>query len=123
MTISINVNTWAELEDLCRAVLQNEKAEAVKAAAEVVAPQPEQKSVKPEQKEEVPEQKSTKAEQIPKKASVSMDDIKRRALALMDAGKQPELEKLLRNYGVLSIPELEADPVKMAAFAADLEAM
>lgn len=122
MTISINVSTWAELEDLCRAVLQNEKTEAVKAAAEVVAPQPEQKSVKPEQKEEIPETVKAVSAVVEMKAP-SMDDIKRRALSLMDAGRQPELEMLLKRYGVQSLPELEADPVKLAAFAADLEAM
>lgn len=132
MTISINVNTWDELEALAKAVLHSGAGpETVKAVSAVVGKpakaQPQSTKPEPaaaEQKPAAAQSQSTKPAPAPeKKASVSMDDIKRRALALMDAGKQPELEKLLRNYGVLSIPELEADPVKMAAFAADLEAM
>ncbi len=128
MTISINVSTWDELEALARAVLHSGAGpETVKAVSAVMEkPVTKSQSTKPEpaaaeQKPAAVQSQSTKP--VPEKKVPSMDDIKRRALALMDAGKQPELEKLLRNYGVLSIPELEADPVKMAAFAADLEAM
>ena len=132
MTISINVSTWDELEALARAVLHSgagpETVKAVSAVMEKPA-KAQPQSTKPESAaaEQKPAAAQTQqAKPVPaveKKASVSMDDIKRKALSLMDAGRQPELEMLLRRYGVQSLPELEADPVKLAAFAADLEAM
>ena len=129
MTISINVSTWDELEALARAVLHSgagpETVKAVSAVVEKPA-KAEAQSTKPEPA--AAEQKPVKAEvqstkPAPEKKVPSMDDIKRRALSLMDAGRQPELEMLLKRYGVQSLPELEADPTKLAAFAADLEAM
>ena len=129
MTISINVSTWDELEALARAVLHSgagpETVKAVSAVVEKPAKaQPQSTKPEPAAKEQKPaaaQSQSTKP--APEKKVPSMDDIKRRALSLMDAGRQPELEMLLKRYGVQSLPELEADPVKLAAFAADLEAM
>ena len=131
MTISINVSTWDELEALAKAVLHSgagpETVKAVSAVMEKPAKtQPQSTKPEPaaaEQKPAAAQSQSTKPAPAPEKKVPSMDDIKRRALSLMDAGRQPELEQLLKRYGVQSLPELEADPVKLAAFAADLEAM
>lgn len=130
MTISINVSTWDELEALARAVLHSGAGpETVKAVSAVMEkPVTKSQSTKPEpaaaeQKPAAAQTQVAKPAPVPEKKVPSMDDIKRRALSLMDAGRQPELEMLLKHYGVQSLPELEADPTKLAAFAADLEAM
>ncbi|MBQ6371223.1 MAG: hypothetical protein IJJ21_06565 [Firmicutes bacterium] len=131
MTISINVSTWDELEALARAVLHSgagpETVKAVSAVVEKPA-KAQSQSTKPEpaateQKPAAAQSQQAKPAPAPEKKTPSMDDIKRRALSLMDAGRQPELEMLLKRYGVQSLPELEADQTKLAAFAADLEAM
>lgn len=129
MMISINVSTWDELEALARAVLHSGAGpETVKAVSAVMekpsAAQSQSTKTEPAAAEQKPAAvQSQGAKPVPEKKAPSMDDIKRRALSLMDAGRQPELEMLLKRYGVQSLPELEADPTKLAAFAADLEAM
>ena len=48
-------------------------------------------------------------------------DIQKKAIQLMDAGKQDQLQALLTKYNVPALPSLGDD--QLAAFMADLEAM
>lgn len=41
-------------------------------------------------------------------ASYTQDDLAKAAITLMDSGRQAELQKLLQNFGVASLPELPA---------------
>lgn len=50
--------------------------------------------------------------------SYSIDDLSRAAVALMDAGKQPELLSLLQEFGVEAIPQLPKE--RYGAFATAL---
>lgn len=101
---------------------------------------------KAEKKETKAEQKEAKAEQKVKEASapvmpapaqepaaaaapaapatvraVTKQEVQAKAIALMDAGKQAELQALLKKYGVPALPSIPDE--QLAAFYADLEVL
>ena len=53
--------------------------------------------------------------------TVSRQDVQTKAIALMDAGKQTQLQALLMKYGVPALPSIPED--QLAAFMADLEVL
>jgi len=55
------------------------------------------------------------------KRTVTRQEIQGKAIALMDAGKQDQLQALLTKYGVPALPSIPED--QLAAFMADLEAV
>ena len=57
----------------------------------------------------------------PAAKKVTRTDVQAKAIALMDAGKQTELQALLQKYGVPALPSVPED--KLAAFLADMEAI
>ena len=65
--------------------------------------------------EQQSEQKTFKA--------VTFEEVTQAAIKKMDAGKQTELRALLQKYGVQALPELKAQPEKLATFYADLEVL
>ena len=99
----------------------------------------EQKEVKTEQKEVKTEQKAEEASapvmpapaQEPAAAAapaapatvktVTKQEVQAKAIAQMDAGKQAELQALLKKYGVPALPSIPDD--QLAAFYADLEVL
>lgn len=54
-------------------------------------------------------------------AAYTLDDLARAAMALMDAGRQPELQQLLGKFGVESLPQLPKE--HYGAFATELRGM
>lgn len=54
-------------------------------------------------------------------ASYTQDDLAKAAITLMDSGRQAELQKLLQNFGVASLPELPA--ARYGEFATVLRTM
>lgn len=52
---------------------------------------------------------------------VTRQDVQTKAIALMDAGKQEQLQGLLRKYNAPALPSIPED--QLAAFMADLEAL
>lgn len=53
--------------------------------------------------------------------TVSRQDVQTKAIALMDAGKQTQLQALLMKYNVPALPSIPED--QLAAFMADLEVL
>lgn len=53
--------------------------------------------------------------------AVTRQDVQTKAIALMDAGKQTQLQALLMKYGVPALPSIPED--QLAAFMADLEVL
>ena len=98
-----------------------------------------QNTAKAEQKEAKAEQKAeeTSASVMPAPAqepaaaaapaapatvkTVTKQEVQAKAIALMDAGKQAELQALLKKYGVPALPSIPDD--QLAAFYADLEVL
>ena len=99
----------------------------------------EKKETKAEQKEAKAEQKAEETSapvmpapaQEPAKAAVpaapatvktvTKQEVQAKAIAQMDAGKQAELQALLKKYGVPALPSVPDD--QLAAFYADLEVL
>lgn len=52
---------------------------------------------------------------------VTMAQVTEKAISLMDAGKQTQLQTLLAKYGVMGLPQLPEE--KLAEFYADLEVL
>lgn len=52
---------------------------------------------------------------------VTMAQVTEKAISLMDAGKQTQLQMLLAKYGVMGLPQLPEE--KLAEFYADLEVL
>lgn len=57
----------------------------------------------------------------PTKPAATRQAVQAKAIALMDAGKQDQLQALLVKYGVPALPSIPED--RLSAFMADLEAM
>ena len=53
--------------------------------------------------------------------TVTKQEVQAKAIAQMDAGKQAELQALLKKYGVPALPSIPDD--QLAAFYADLEVL
>ena len=61
-------------------------------------------------------------ESLPRDApAVTRQAVQTKAIALMDAGKQEQLQALLKKYNVPALPSIPED--QLAAFMADLEAV
>ena len=53
--------------------------------------------------------------------AVSYEMVQQRAIVLVQAQKQKELQGLLQKHGLQALPELKAAPEKLAAFYKDME--
>lgn len=79
--------------------------------------QPQQTAGVPQQAQTVQPQQTVQTTQ----ATYTLDDLARAAMALMDAGRQPELQQLLGKFGVESLPQLPKE--HYGAFATELRGM
>lgn len=119
--IKLECNTWEELENLARKVLGIKPAADASQITRVVRPailEPVTTPLAP-----IPDPVPTPAP-APAPApvkTVTRQDVQAKAIQLMDAGKQDQLQQLLTKYGVPALPSVPDD--KLAAFMADLEAM
>ena len=95
----------------------NRFLEGVIKAPETVAKAPETVAKAPAV---VPVTREPEATPAPVK-SITKQDVQTKAIALMDAGKQAQLQALLAKYNVPALPSLKDD--QLAAFYADLEVL
>ena len=104
--IRIECNTWEELVEICQKITGVTVVEAPE--AKVPMPEPVQPAV-----EKTPETVAT--------AKVTRQEVQAKAIALMDAKKQDQLQALLQKYGVPALPSIPEE--RLAAFMADMEAI
>ena len=133
MQILIKAESIEELSQVLESIkVTPAKAEQNTAKAEKNAAKAEQKEAKAEQKAE-----ETSALVMPAPAqdpaaaavpaapatvkTVTKQEVQAKAIAQMDAGKQAELQALLKKYGVPALPSVPDD--QLAAFYADLEVL
>lgn len=120
--IRIECNTWEELEDLARKILgtipsgtgqimQVVQPAILEPVTTPLAPIPDPDPVPAPAPAPTPAPVKT----------VTRQDVQTKAIQLMDAGKQDQLQQLLTKYGVPALPSVPDD--KLAAFMADLEAL
>ena len=114
MEIVITLNSIEEMEQFVKQMsAKTDKTEteyATTTPAIVAAPI---NTPKPVQEQPAP--------QAAPKRTVTRQEIQGKAIALMDAGKQDQLQALLTKYGVQALPSIPED--RLAAFMADLEAV
>ena len=128
MKITAEFNSLEEMYGFCEEVTGGKeskpaKAKKVKAAEPAPEPAP---AVKPEsisapESAAVPEEKPA-----PSEKKITLQDVTAKAIPLIDAGRQGDLQALLTKYGVPALPSLMnlPDPEKrLAEFLKDLEAL
>ena len=118
MKINLEFTTFEEMEAFARQILGNPN----RTQAAAPAPMPQMTSAAattgpvPAPAAPVP----APAAPAPVKA-VSRQEVQTKAIALMDAGKQGQLQALLMKYNVPALPSIPED--QLAAFMADLEVL
>lgn len=133
MQIVITLESVEELNQFMENMkITSANAKQNTAKAEKNAAKAEQKEVKTEQKAEeasasvmpAPAQEPAKAAVPAAPATVktvTKQEVQAKAIAQMDAGKQTELQALLKKYGVPALPSIPDE--QLAAFYADLEVL
>ena len=118
--IKIKFDTWEELKEFAKKIVAEAPktvAEAPKTVAEAATPAPAPAPAPDPAPAPAPEPASAPA---PKK--VTKQDVQAKAIQLMDAGRQDELQALLAKYNVPALPSL-VDEQQLARFMADMEAL
>lgn len=120
MKITVELNTVEEMEQFLEAWKAKKEP---KQEGFDLKPMPMTESITPavvqtETPAPAPEPEPEKTEK-----TVSIEDVTKAAVKLMDAGRQDDLRQLLVKYGVQALPELKDKPDKLAAFYAELEVM
>ena len=120
MKITVELNTVEEMERFLEAwkAKKEPKQEGIE-----LAPMPMMEPAAPKQQYEKPEAPQPAPEPEKTVRAVSIEDVTKAAVKLMDAGRQDDLRQLLVKYGVQALPELKDKPDKLAAFYAELEVM
>lgn len=124
MQIVITLNSAEELNQFLKTMKYTETEQNTAKA--------EQNTAKAELKEELPfvpdmpapepQMSSASATTGPAPAkTVTRQEVQAKAIALMDAGKQQQLQALLMKYNVPALPSIQDD--QLAAFYADLEVL
>ena len=113
--IRIECNTWEELVEICQKITGVTVVEAPE--AKVPMPEPVQPAVA-----KTPETVATALASVPvSEKKVTRQEVQAKAIALMDAKKQEQLQALLQKYGVPALPSIPEE--RLAAFMADMEAI
>ena len=134
--IRIECNTWEELTEIAHKIIsaagaasEQQEVPSKQRIMSVVTPaviEPVKTPLAPipDVAEEVPFEELPKPEPAPAPAparTVTRQEVQAKAIALMDAKKQDQLQALLKKYNVPALPSIPED--QLAAFMADLEAM
>lgn len=117
--IRLECNTWEELIELIGTILNTETAKNDKKLQKT-----DRNEQKPAETVANTAPAPTPAAPVPANAApkaVTRQDVQVKAIALMDAGKQAQLQALLVKYGVPALPALPED--RLADFMADLGAV
>ena len=123
MQIVITLNSNEELMKFLSATNRNktEGAPAPVAAFDLPAEAPAVKQApEPEPASEPEPTPEPEPEPAPAQ-TVTRQDVQAKAIALMDAGKQKQLQDLLKKYGVPALPSIPED--QLTAFMVDLEVL
>jgi hypothetical protein len=123
MKITVELNTVEEMEQFLEAWKAKKEP---KQEGFDLKPMPMTESITPavvQTEAPAPTPAASKQQPEPEKKTVSIEDVTKAAVKLMDAGRQDDLRQLLIKYGVQALPELKDKPDKLAAFYAELEVM
>ena len=126
MMIKLTFNTWEETLEFAKKIVAEAPktvaeapktvAEAPKTVAEAAAPVPTQAP------EPVPAPAPAPAPApTPEPKKITKQDVQTKAIQLMDAGRQDQLQALLAKYNVPALPSLVDE--QLAGFYADMEAL
>lgn len=114
MQIVVTLNDVEELKKFVEMMGSGAAPAPKKKAQAAAAPTPEP--------EPAPAPAPAPAAPVPAAApTVTRQTVQTKAIALMDAGKQEQLQALLKKYNVPALPSIPED--QLAAFMADLEAV
>lgn len=117
MQIVITLNSEEELIQF----LENMKKMPAKAEQKTAAAAPVASAIAPQMTSVSATTGLTPAPAPAPVKTVSRQDVQTKAIALMDAGKQTQLQALLMKYNVPALPSIPED--QLAAFMADLEVL
>ena len=123
MKITVELNTVEEMEQFLEAWKAKKEP---KQEGFDLKPMPMTESITPavvQTEASAPTPAASKQQPEPEKKTVSIEDVTKAAVKLMDAGRQDDLRQLLIKYGVQALPELKDKPDKLAEFYAELEVM
>lgn len=121
MLIKAEFNSYDEMIQFCYEMVSKEESVAAAAKPELAVPVvtaavPVVTAAAPDP---VQTPKAPDPEPAPVVHTVTRQDVQTKAIALMDAGKQAQLQELLKKYGVPALPSIPED--QLPAFMADLE--
>ena len=111
MKISIEVNSFEELQELAMRVIGSQVAAPEPATAQVAAPEPATAQVAAPEPAAAPAQMPT----------YTIDQIAVGAIQLKDAGRLGEFQQLLARFGVAALTQLQ--PAQLPEIAAELQKM
>ncbi len=114
MLIKAEFNSYDEMIQFCYEMVSKEESVAAAAKPEPPVPVVTAAAPDPAQTPKTPD-----PEPAPVVHTVTRQDVQTKAIALMDAGKQAQLQELLKKYGVPALPSIPED--QLPAFMADLE--
>lgn len=123
MKVTIELTTEEEIKTFYERMIAPGKASITVYAAPSPEPDPAPQKL-PEGFMPAPEEtpfEEKKPEPAP--APVTFEMVQKKAIALVQAQRQPELRALLEKYGLQGLPELKDDPEKLAAFYKDVEVL
>lgn len=120
MQITVTYDSLEEFQKYMGCTENAKIAENVQKPAENVQ-KPAESVQKPQETAAKPELTVPVAAPAPEPKKVTMEMITEKAIKLMDAGRQADLQALLGRYGVIGLPSLQED--KWAEFYAQLEVM
>ena len=120
--IRIECNTWEELVEICQKITGVTVVEAPEAKVSMLEPVQPAVAKAPETVAKAPETVATALASVPvSEKKVTRQEVQAKAIALMDAKKQEQLQALLQKYGVPALPSIPEE--RLAAFMADMEAI
>ena len=129
MKITVELNTVEEMEQFLQAWKAKKEGFDLKpmpmteSITPAIIPNAASKQQPAPQQAEAPTPAASKQQPDPEEKALSIEDVTKVAVKLMDTGRQDDLRQLLVKYGVQALPELKDKPDKLAAFYAELEVM
>ena len=127
MMIKLTFNTWEETLEFAKKIVAEAPktvAKAPKTVAEAAAPVPTQAPEPAPAPAPAPEPAPAPAPTpapTPEPKKITKQDVQTKAIQLMDAGRQDQLQALLAKYNVPALPSLVDE--QLAGFYADMEAL
>lgn len=118
--IKIECNTWDELMELIKKMIGTAEGRSA-ASKQHAAEAPAVEAPPWAAPDPVPDPAPSPAPVTASKQQVTRQEVQTKAISLMDAKKQDQLQALLKKYNVPALPSIPDD--QLAAFMADMEAL